>query len=75
MDFSKNMFFPRKKMLTIALKSYILQQGNSHLQKYYRSAEDIAGFICDLQPAEQDDYHDLAHYIKQWEENRGILFV
>ncbi|OUQ24344.1 hypothetical protein B5E80_07300 [Flavonifractor sp. An135] len=71
MDFSKNLFFTRKKQLTLALKSYILQRGNSNLQHYYRSAEEIAGFICEMQPAEQDDYHNLAAYIQQWTELRG----
>lgn len=72
MDISKNLFFTRKKMLTIALKSFILQRGNTGLQKYYRHAEDIASFICDAQPAENDDYHNLAAYIKQWSDKRGI---
>lgn len=72
MDHSKNLFFTRKNKLTIALKSYILQHGNAHLQNYYRNAEDIASFICDMQPAEQDDYNRLAYYIQQWADNSVI---
>ena len=34
MDFSKNLFFARKNKLTIAIKSFILQCGNTHYQKY-----------------------------------------
>lgn len=72
MDISRNMFFTRKNQLTIAIKSFILQRDNTHLQKYYRDAEDIASFICDTQPAEKDDYRNFADYIKQWANNRGI---
>ena len=32
MDFSKNLFFARKNKLTIAIKSFILQCGNTHYQ-------------------------------------------
>lgn len=71
MDFSKNLFFTRKNKLTIAIKSFILQCGNTHYQKYFKSADAIASFICDSQPAEKDDYSNLADYINQWASSRS----
>ena len=71
MDFSKNLFFARKNKLTIAIKSFILQCGNTHYQKYFKSADAIASFICDSQPSEKDDYSNLADYINQWASSRS----
>lgn len=72
MNCSKYVWFTRKKKLTIALKSCMLQQGNAHLRPYYRQAEEIADYLCRIQPEEQDDYQHLDRAIVLWAQHSAV---